>query len=143
MRLLLNLSIWVQDYKFIYFRDKNKDFGITRSGHKIGFENEMKIVFEKLHEKFDNQNFWKESIIFDGELLPWSLIAEDLIDKDFLQYGRSIENEISILNNDSVFKSFNIDNKLLSKNEKINTFLEQAKWFGKKDVVEYKTIFQY
>jgi len=120
------------------FRDKNKDFGITRSGHKIGFENEMKIVFEKLHEKFDNQNFWKESIIFDGELLPWSLIAEDLIDKDFLQYGRSIENEISILNNDSVFKSFNIDNKLLSKNEKINTFLEQAKWFGKKDVVEYK-----
>lgn len=120
------------------FRDKSKDFAITRSGHKIGYANEMQKVFDKLHEKFDSQNFWKEKIIFDGELLPWSLIAKELIDKEFLQYGMSVKKEINILQQDNMFKNFNIDQDLDKKVEMIDTFIEQAHWFGKSGEVEYK-----
>lgn len=120
------------------FRDKNKDFAITRSGHKVGYAKEMQKVFDKLHEKFDGQSFWQEKIIFDGELLPWSLIAQDLIDKEFLQYGESVKKEIDILTEDNVFKNFNIDKNLNQKVEMVDTFIEQAKWFGKSSEVEYK-----
>lgn len=120
------------------FRDSSKDFAITRSGHKISYVQEMKRVFEKLHNQFDAQDFWKEKIIFDGELLPWSLIAQDLIDKEFLQYGHSIQKEINVLLEDTTFNTFNIDQQLPIKNEMINTFIEQANWFGKKAEVQYK-----
>lgn len=120
------------------FRDSNKDFAITRSGHKVGYAEEMKKVFAKLHEKFDKEIFWKEKIIFDGELLPWSMIAKDLIDKEFLQYGQSIKKELSILNNDETFKTLNIDLKLKQKIEMVETFISQANWFGKSGEVEYK-----
>lgn len=120
------------------FRDKEKDFAITRSGHKIGHAQSMNKVFAQLHERFDHQTFWKEKIIFDGELLPWSLIAKDLIDKEFLQYGKSVKNELNILENDKVFNNFKVDEKLVQKTNMIDTFLEQANWFGKESEVEYK-----
>lgn len=120
------------------FRDKEKDFAITRSGHKIGHAQSMNKVFAQLHEKFDHQTFWKEKIIFDGELLPWSLIAKDLIDKEFLQYGKSVKNELQLLENDKVFNSFKVDDKLVQKTNMIDTFIEQANWFGKESEVEYK-----
>lgn len=120
------------------FRNKDKDFAITRSGHKIAYSNDMQKVFDKLHEKFDKEIFWKEKIIFDGELLPWSLIAKDLIDKEFLQYGQSVKKEINLLHEDTVFKNFNLNDNLDKKLAMIDTFIEQAHWFGKSGEVEYK-----
>lgn len=120
------------------FRDSSKDFAITRSGHKVGYANEMKKVFEQLHQKFDNETFWKEKIIFDGELLPWSLIAKDLIDKEFLQYGESVKKELTTLQQDKIFNSFEMDFKLNEKSKMIETFLEQAHWFGQSGEVQYK-----
>lgn len=120
------------------FRDSSKDFAITRSGHKVGYAQEMKKVFEKLHNQFDKEDFWKEKIIFDGELLPWSLIAQDLIDKEFLQYGQSVKKEITLLTEDNTFRNFNIDNNLINKKEMIDTFMEQANWFGQSGEVQYK-----
>lgn len=120
------------------FREQGKDFAITRSGHKLGYAEEMRKVFAQLHEKFDKQDFWKEKIIFDGELLPWSMIAKELIDKEFLQYGKSIKKELSTLSEDKTFEGFNIDLKLSQRNEMVDTFIEQAHWFGKSGEVEYK-----
>ena len=70
--------------------------------------------------------------------MPWSLIAQELIEKEFLQYGESIKNEVDLLSNDEIFKGFNLDINLDKKQEMISTFLEQAHWFGKKDTVTYK-----
>ena len=120
------------------FRDASKDFAITRSGHKIGHAEAMNKVFQELHQKFDQKDFWVDRIIFDGELMPWSLIAQELIEKEFLQYGESIKNEVDLLSNDEIFKGFNLDINLDKKQEMISTFLEQAHWFGKKDTVTYK-----
>lgn len=120
------------------FREPGRDFAITRSGHKIAHVKEMAKVFAVLHEKYDKEDFWKEKIIFDGELLPWSLIAKDLIDKEFLQYGHSIKKELNTLKNDMVFNSLNLEENLTQKQNMIDTFIEQANWFGKEGQVEYK-----
>ena len=120
------------------FRESGKDFAITRSGHKLGHADKMSKVFKSLHEKYDNQDFWQDSIIFDGELLPWSMIAQELIEKDFLQYGKSIKQELNILNDDMAFKAFNLDGQIVQKTEMIDTFIEQASWFGQSGEVQYK-----
>ena len=56
----------------------------------------MQQVYDILHDKFDALIDYKEQIIFDGELLPWSAIGKELIEKEFLQYGKSIEKEIQL-----------------------------------------------
>lgn len=119
-------------------KDKNKDFAITRNGNKLSLSKELQEIFDKLHHKYDGMSFWKEQIIFDGEILPWSFIAEDLITKEFYQYGKTIKNELAILKNDNMFIEFNIDANINKKYEMVNVFLDQAYGYGKNYPIEYK-----
>jgi predicted kinase/predicted phosphodiesterase len=98
---------WMGSRLQVYLhKDRAKDFAVTRSGTKAGHAEVMKAVFDKLHDKFDSLIDYQDQVIFDGELLPWSAIGKELIEKDFLQYGKSIEKEIDMLADDPVFAEF-------------------------------------
>lgn len=120
-------------------RDKTKDFAITRSGIKSSHQKELEIVFQQLHEQWDNKE-WKEQIIFDGELLPWSAIGQELIEKEFLQYGTSIEKELNLLAQDEVAKEFQdiLGLCIEDHNNEIAIFLEQLKLYGSKEPISYR-----
>lgn len=128
---------WMGSRLQVYLhKDREKDFAVTRSGTKAGHAEVMKAVFDKLHDKFDSLIDYKEQVIFDGELLPWSAIGKELIDKDFLQYGKSIEKEIDMLADDPVFAQFGED--IQRQKEGIQTFLKQLEIYGAETPIEYK-----
>ena len=128
---------WMGSRLQVYLhKDREKDFAVTRSGTKAGHAEVMKTVFNKLHDKFDSIIDYQNQVIFDGELLPWSAIGKELIEKEFLQYGKSIEKEIDMLADDPVFAQFgeNIERQ----KEGIKTFLKQLEIYGAETPIEYK-----
>lgn len=122
------------------FRDKTKDFAVTRSGTRAGNQEMLEKVFEDWHEKLDKENFWQESIVLDGEILPWSAIGKELIEKEFVQYGKSIEKEWELLSSDSNFNHFakQIGIEIPSEKKGIETFMKQLDIYGTDYPVEYK-----
>ena len=128
---------WMGSRLQVYLhKDRAKDFAVTRSGAKAGHADMMQKVYDKLHDKFDSLIDYKEQIIFDGELLPWSAIGKELIEKEFLQYGKSIEKEIQLLSEDKVFQGFGNNTKTQEKG--IKTFLEQLDIYGQETDIEFK-----
>lgn len=121
-------------------RDKSKDFAVTRSGTKSGHKKELQIIFDHWHAILDKKDFWKDSLILDGELLPWSAIGKDLIEKEFLQYGKSIEKELSLLETDVTYSQYQDEIKLNveSHTKEVKIFMEQLELYGKEDAVTYK-----
>jgi predicted kinase len=121
-------------------RDRQKDFAVTRSGSKAGHHEEMKAVFDFWHQKLDSQDFWQDQVILDGELLPWSAIGRELIEKEFLQYGKSIEKELQLLASDEVFAQYAKDmNFYVQEHQQaIATFLQQLELYGEQRDMEYK-----
>lgn len=121
-------------------RDSAKDFAVTRSGSKAGHQKELKTVFDFWHQKLDGMDFWKEQLILDGELLPWSAIGRELIEKEFAQYGKSIEKELNLLAEDEVFAQYAKDmNFYVEEHQQaITTFLQQLELYGSEREMEYK-----
>lgn len=119
-------------------RDRSLDFATTRSGMRAGNAQMMQQVYDILHEKFDAQEFWKESIIFDGELLPWSAIGKELIAKEFAQYGASVKTEVNMLACDNVFANFNVGFNAAEHAKAIKVFEDQLSLYGTEKPVEYK-----
>ena len=120
-------------------RDRTLDFAVTRSGTKAGNIKVLETVYDHWHNILDSQEFWEDCLVLDGELLPWSAIGKELIDKDFLQYGKSIQNELSTLNNDPVFSQFAEQIGLDAKAHKkeIDIFMEQLELYGNEHPVYY------
>lgn len=111
-------------------KDRNKDFAVTRSGAKAGNKEMIKKVMEQVHLQLDSSISYKEQLILDGELLPWSAIGHDLIEKEFVQYGKSVEKEINLLSDDKTFSNFNIFPQLEKEKIGIETFLKQIDVYG-------------
>lgn len=121
-------------------RDRKKDFAITRSGSKAGNKDILQPIFDKWHSMLDNDKRWKESIVLDGELLPWSSIGKELIEKEFEQYGKSIEKEWELLSSDKNFNMFskNIGIDIPTEKKGIETFMKQLELYGSDYPIEYK-----
>lgn len=120
---------------------KNKpelDFAITRNGNRASISNNISLISKKWHDLLDHMSFWNDTLILDGELLPWASIAQDLIDKDFKQYGISVNAEIDNLISDTVFSQFDSIINLEKEKQGIQTFNEQLAIFGINSSVEYK-----
>ena len=111
-------------------KDRSKDFAVTRSGTKAGNKDMIKKVMEQVHLQLDASIDYSDQLILDGELLPWSAIGQDLIEKEFVQYGKSVEKELNILNNDKVFSTFNIFPQLEKEKVGIDTFFKQIDIYG-------------
>ena len=97
----------------------------------------MVEVFKTWHKILDSRDFWKEEIVLDGELLPWSALGRELIDKEFFQYGKSIERELNLLASDEVFKSFGTDLDVAAHKKEMDTFLHQLELYGQDCPIHY------
>lgn len=79
------------------FYDLDKCYSITKNGFRLpdSIELELKSEYERLINKFklefDDDLYLR---ILDGELLPWSLLGEDLINRTFFGYAELCEKEI-------------------------------------------------
>lgn len=121
-------------------RDKSLDFAVTRSGTKSGNKKEIDIVLEYWHSVLDEKDFWKDTLVLDGELLPWAAIGKDLIAKEFTQYGKSIESELSMLVEDPVFNNFSkiIGLDAIEHKKALDIFMAQTVLYGSEQPTHYK-----
>jgi predicted kinase len=120
--------------QFYLHNDSSKDFLITRSGHKSRITEDTRKLLDYWSKKTKQIYGWTEQIIVDGELMPWSSIGQDLINRDFIPYGYAHLKENEILAQDKVFAQFS---KFSNHNanwrvEHSNVFLKQVELYGKK-----------
>jgi predicted kinase len=99
------------------FKDLEKCYATSRNGYLIKKE-ELQKVYVQLQSKFCNLDF--EMIILDGELLPWSLVGKNLIEKQFLTIKKAIETKKDFYEKNNFHLSlFNVEN--YSKQTNFNT----------------------
>lgn len=123
---------WMGSRMQIYLHKNGvEDFAVTRSGSKAGNMHLLKPIMQQLHDKFDSLIDYHEELILDGEFLPWSAIGKELIEKEFLQYGKSVEQELNLLKADSVFQKFNLFPDMDSQGKGIETFMKQVEIYGR------------
>jgi predicted kinase len=120
--------------QFYLHVDKSQDFLITRSGHKSRITEETRELLNYWSDKTQSLYGWKEQIILDGELMPWSSIGQDLINRDFIPYGASHLKENEVLANDKVFAKFSkfSNHKTNWRVEHSKVFLKQVELYGQK-----------
>jgi predicted kinase len=86
------------------FDDIEKSYAVSRNGYKINDTNlkeDLISIYKKLRERLDY--YFKENdlemIIIDGEIMPWSVLGENLIDKTFNAIYKGVSSELSLLKN--------------------------------------------
>jgi len=78
--------------------DPDKDFCVSRNGFVVRDFPGLKEAFAALRVQMNRKDVvWKNNIILDCELLPWSALGKDLITKEFIRYQDGILLEISLL----------------------------------------------
>lgn len=126
--------------QFYLHADSNQDFLITRSGHKSRLTEDTKNLLSYWSQKTKALYGWTDQIILDGELMPWSSIGQELINRDFIPYGLSYLKENELLSQDKVFAKFP---KFANRNSSWHVdhskiFLEQVALYGKKAESYYR-----
>jgi len=83
------------------FKDKEKNYSVTRNGYIIKKENlDLTEAYDELYkipfikESFENGT---KMFILDAELLPWSAIGKGLIEKNFVTVDKAVSSEIKFL----------------------------------------------
>lgn len=121
--------------------DLGKCFAVSRNGYRIsdGIPGVREAIAKILH---DHEQFhdWKETLILDGELLPWSTLGEGLIEYQFHQYAKSVQSELVELANDPLFQNFDIGKEFntTKRLELLEVFNTQLELYGKKEEVRYQ-----
>jgi predicted kinase/uncharacterized pyridoxamine 5'-phosphate oxidase family protein len=97
---------------YLYKDPEKASFAVSRNGHVIRHVEGMEALVAKW---FGNVNDWFEEkwseIILDGEILPWSALGKSLINNEFRTYEALVWNELKALDQDEVFKGFDIGGK--------------------------------
>ena len=107
---------------------KNLDdtYFVSRNGYRINHINleEAKQACQSLHAKFDWGNL--ELVIIQSELMPWRVLAQGLIDDEFITYLNAHQNhydgltnsnlyqKIEEVKNSDLFKAYQLDKVALS-----------------------------
>ncbi|AYV75740.1 MAG: metallophosphoesterase [Terrestrivirus sp.] len=87
---------------YYYVNDPNKSFGVTRQGFVSKISKlEILYIHNKLSSNNKIQKFIMEKnikiIIFDGELMPWSVLGSELIKNEFMSVYHAAGDEIDYL----------------------------------------------
>ncbi|HET8686509.1 MAG TPA: hypothetical protein VFM18_07570 [Methanosarcina sp.] len=85
-----------------------EDFAVSRSGWRIRHVDGMDKLLEHWHKTVFQPNPGINSIILDGEILPWTSMGASLIDHTFIPYGDAVRHELSTLAEDKEFASFDL-----------------------------------
>ena len=122
------------------FRDApERSFAISRKGFVIRAP-EVKPVLAEVYHQFVGQDFWKDTLVLDGELMPWRAIGGQLIDSEFERYGAAVEAEVSVLAQDPVFQGFGIGAEYQAETRQagLQIFREQVQLYGAEGTPHYK-----
>lgn len=111
---------------YLNCEDVSKTKFITRNGYIAKLkDNTINILLQQCEEfvnRFkDKFNKLPKQIIIDGELLPWSLLGQSLIDNNFKLYSKLIEQELDILEKTNFNTMYN------SKAKELNGILKLSK----------------
>lgn len=116
-----------------------RSFAISRKGFVIRSP-EVKPVLQEVYDEFVAKDFWRETLILDGELMPWRAIGGQLIDSEFERYGAAVDAEVSMLANDPVFQAFAVgaEFRAPARVEGLQVFREQVALYGAEGTPHYK-----
>jgi len=85
----------------------------SRQGYEIkndrlkGTEKTLDTLFGELQAKYKDlfEKLNAEYILFDGELLPWTVMGKGLIDKDFIIPYEASKSELELISNNGLFEA--------------------------------------
>lgn len=108
-----------------------KTFATTRNGYVVRDE-ALAPVWAAVHARFAALPFWQDTLILDGELLPWRALGGRLIDQSFVRYGAAAKAELDLLAADPVFAGFALGQayELPRRQQAMATFEDQVALFG-------------
>jgi hypothetical protein len=113
--------------------DNDTTYIVSRNGFKIYLSNEIKEYLPILRDAIP---FQFEMCILDAELLPWRILGESLIDRQFYGFGELIQNENQFLieskYKDAVAKIFDEDFLSISdpSEDEMDKFMHQVDLYG-------------
>ena len=124
---------------YLFRNEPEKSFAVSRNGYTIKKEGIQKVLSDA-YDKFSKLDFWEESLILDGELMPWHYLGEQLISKDFIPYGNSIMEELLDLDSDEELAKLSLKPKLKIEErlDHINVFFQQLDLYGSDGVPTFK-----
>ena len=119
---------------YLFRNDPEKSFAVSRNGFIIKQEGIKKVLSDQ-YEYYTGEgftDFWKESLIVDGEVMPWHFLGARLIDDDFNAYGNLILTELLTLDGDTELAKLNLHPELNldTRMEHLNTFFQQLSLYG-------------
>lgn len=116
-------------------REIQNCFASTRNGYKINHV-DLSTVYEALLEKYktymDKNNL--QTLVLDGELLPWKALGKGLIERKFEVVEKAIGNEIMFLKENGFEENFE---KLVEKYDATNFDQEEVKSSKKELIKKY------
>jgi predicted kinase len=123
-----------------------ESFAVSRNGYKIK-RVDLTEVYELLTVKFGKymEDNHIKLLILDGELLPWSVLGEGLIENSFKPVEVAVGKEISLLNKYNFEKNFDELNDLYEESgfkfdrNQVNK-KELSKKYGDKDYSTFKSL---
>lgn len=126
------------------FRDSPESgFCVSRSGWVMKNVGGLDELLKAWHEEVFNKHgleVFAESVILDGELLPWSALGRGLIDKSFVPYGELVDDELNTLAADDVFLSMRIgrDHEPMRRTIQLKGYQDALSLYAKDAPLEFK-----
>jgi tRNA uridine 5-carbamoylmethylation protein Kti12 len=123
------------------FKDPDiKPYAVSRNGFKIKADG-IDVLLATLNQLFAESSIeWNNSMILDGELMPWSALGRRLIDDEFSVFSECVHAELNALDNDSDWQAFDIgiahDTGL--RKQLIDVFDQQIELYGQPGPLEFK-----
>lgn len=89
-------------------------FFVSRGGYRVRDSDELVALLAGEFEKYKHifREGDEEPLIIDGELLPWSVLGRDLIDRTFSSFGGLVNYELETLACDDAFARLDFNAKI-------------------------------
>lgn len=102
-------------------------YAISRNGWRIKLPC-MPTIIQVYLDKY--KDLYEESLIVDGELLPWSALGRGLIERDFTCYSQAIHNELELLSDSKLLSTFLPSYDLEQDKKDLESFDTQLSIYG-------------
>lgn len=114
-------------------RDIDKCYATSRNGYKIDRHQDLTKIYEDLLNKhLDWMDFNEyDMIILNGELMPWRLLGDNLIENQYTPVLKGLESELELLKTTGYFDTIN---KTVN-HPRIGEFIKDDETFSKKELI--------
>lgn len=126
--------------QFYMFKNNiDKCFFVSRNGYivkkkELEEQKKLKSLIEQTYNKYNNKITYRDLVILDGELLPWSYLGSNLIEGTYKNIEVCLDEAVDFFNDANYIK---LGGKVNTR-EGLNTFKEQLAYFGKSEDPYYE-----